>query len=48
MLLKRPNRKKAIININEMLLKTSFFSYFFNEGSEVDINNESNSTRKTL
>ena len=43
-LTKRPNWKKTIINVNEMLLMPSFFIYFFNDGCGVDINEESNTT----
>ena len=48
MLLKRPNQEKAIMNVNEMLLKPSFFTFLFNDKSEVNINKESNTAHKTL
>ena len=40
MLLKRPNQEKAIMNVNEMLLKPSFFTFLSNK--------ENNTAHKTL
>ena len=46
--MKRPNQKKVIINVNEVLLTPCFLVYLFNDKSEVNINGESNTAHKTL